>query len=50
MWSELAKQWHIIFEKKIGIAITPYKERMIAGSESPNATYSVQSFDSGIVY
>ena len=32
---------------KTGIPFTPYKERMIDGSKSPNAS---QSFDSGIAY
>ena len=27
----------IFFENKSGIPVTPYKERMIDGSESPNA-------------
>ena len=28
----------IIFENKTGIPVTPYKECMIDGSESPNAS------------
>ena len=31
----------IFFENKSGISITPYKERMIDGSESPNARAGV---------
>ena len=47
MWSEHATQWLHYFENKIGIPITPYKKRMIDGSESPNASWS---FDSEIVH
>ena len=47
MWSEQATEGCIIFENKIGIPITPYKEHMIDGSESPNAS---DRFDSGIAY
>ena len=47
MWSEQATQGCIIFENKIGIPITPYKEHMVDGSESPNASWS---FDSVIVH
>ena len=36
----------IVFENKTGIPLTRYKEHMIDGSESPNAS---QRFDSGIV-
>ena len=47
MWSEQATEGCIIFENKIGIPITPYKERMIDESESPNASWS---FDSDVVH
>ena len=33
----------LFFENKSGIPVTPYKERMIDGSESPNARGSFYS-------
>ena len=43
-WKNRIHSGCIIFENKTGIPITPYKECMIDGSESPNAS---KSFDSG---
>ena len=37
----------LLLKKNTGIPITPQKECMIDGSESPNAN---ESFDSGIAY
>ena len=46
-WTNRLHSGYIIFENKTGIPITPYKEGMIDGSESPNAS---ESLNSGIAY